>query len=332
MNKKALILIEKLIAGDLLSAGELQELRTFFSEKNLKEEFNNWISEKWEFTDSTDVEISFDNLKLKLLEYEDSKKPVFPIFERIKNLSHYYQRIAAVLFIPLLLSISIYLFNFLQDDENYYTAYAPLGQKAKVELPDGSTVWLNSGSNIKYSSSFNKKHRNVELNGEAFFDVEKNTGKPFFVLTPYLDVKVTGTRFNVNAYEDEPFVETSLIEGKVEVMLRNEDKSFQITPGNLLAYSKSSKEVSSKIFNEEATIGWKENRLIFINDDFDKLTRKIEKWYDIEVICDLDDFKDNRLTVRLLEGEQLDRLLQIIESTVGAKCILKTNKIYITKK
>lgn len=89
--------------------------------------------------------------------------------------------------------------------------------------------------------------------------------------------------------------------------------------------------MSTSELNQEASTGWKDNRLIFINDDFYKLARKIEKWYDVEVIYNSEDFKDNKLTVRLLEGEQLNRLLEIIETAVGAKCTIKENKIHIIK-
>lgn len=332
MSQKAHILLKKLITGESLSVVELKEIKELFSGKNYKKEIEQWIENNWELADSADVEISYDRLKHRVVEYENRKSLSKPFYQKVLNVPKYYQRIAAILFIPLFLSVSIYLFYSPDSIENFYTAEAPLGQKAKVSLPDGTTVWLNSGSSIRYSSNFNNKNRTIKLSGEALFDVKKNIGKPFYVLTPFLDVKVTGTVFNINAYEDEPSIETSLVEGKIEVLLKNEKKSIHLMPGNLLAYSKSSHKVTTQQFNEEAVIGWKDNRLIFINDDFYKLTRKIEKWYNIDIVCDLDDFKGNRLTVRLLEGESLSKLLEIIESAVGANCVFKESEIYITKK
>jgi len=331
MNQTTRAILEKFILGIPLSTPELQEIKRIFADHTYREEINQWLSNNWDMASFDDIEISYDQLKQKISEYETHRKFGFAFYHQIVNFSNYYQRIAAALFIPLILGFSLYLFYSLADKENFYKAEAPLGQKAKVELPDGSTVWLNSGSNIRYSSDFNEKNRTIELNGEAFFEVKKNTGKPFFVHTPFLDVKVTGTRFNVNAYNDEPFIETSLVEGKVDVVLNGEEKSHQLTPGNVLAYSKSSHELSTSSLNEEAATGWKENRLIFINDDFYKLARKIEKWYDVEVVYDSMTFRNNKLTVRLLEGEQLNHLLEIIETAIGAKCIVKENKIIITK-
>lgn len=332
MNQKAHTILEKFILGETLSAVELKELKIIFSENIHREEISQWLINNWDSAQFDDVEISYDKLKQKIGEYEDRKKVDSSLYHKVVNISQYYHRIAAVLFIPLILGISIYLFYTSSGEENFYTAEAPLGQKAKVELPDGSTVWLNSGSNIRYSSQFNKKNRTIDLNGEAFFEVKKNTGKPFFVHTPFLDVKVTGTRFNVNAYDEEAFIETSLIEGKVNVVLKGESEAFQLNPGNVMAYSKSTHEISTSKLNKDVAIGWKDNRLIFINDDFSKLTRKIEKWYGVEIIYNPENFKENKLTVKLQEGEQLNRLLEIIETAVGAKCTTKENKIYIVKK
>ena len=331
MNQKSHLILEKFILGETLSAFELRELKILFFENIHREEISQWIINNWDAAQFDDVEISYDKLKHKIGEYKDQKRLGYAIYHRVVNFSYYYQRIAAVLLIPLILGISLYLFYSPSGEENFYTAEAPLGQKAKVELPDGSTVWLNSGSNIRYSSNFNKKNRTIDLKGEAFFEVKKNTGKPFFVHTPFLDVKVTGTRFNVNAYDDEAFIETSLIEGKVNIVLKGESKPFQLNPGNVMAYSKLSHDIYSSKLNKDVAIGWKDNRLIFLDDDFYKLTRKIEKWYDVEVIYNPEDFKENKLTVKLQEGEQLNRLLEIIETAVGAKCTIKENKIYIIK-
>lgn len=324
-------IVEKLILGKSISDAELNELKKAFKDDLLREEIDKWLVNNWERASSDDLDISFDSLKQMVAVYEMKKQTRNSLGTHLFSLSRYYQRVAAVLFIPLILGTLLYLFNSSNSNENFYVAEAPLGQKAKIELPDGSTIWLNSGSQIRYSSRFNEKKREVELKGEAFFDVAKNSKKPFFVNTSNLAIEVTGTRFNVNAYADEPDVETALVEGKVNVILKKEKDSYQLSPGNILTYSKTSHEVSSSVLNEEVTIAWKDNRLIFVNDNFSKLAKKIEKWYNVEVVYDTLDFRDNKLTVRLLEGEQLSRLLEIVETAIGAQCVISKNKIYITK-
>ncbi|MDP4184473.1 MAG: FecR family protein [Bacteroidota bacterium] len=331
MNQKTQSILDKFIKGESLSASELRELRDMFSDNIHREDINQWLTNNWNNAQFDDLELSYDNLRQKIRDYETQQKFGSAFYHRIINTSHSYRRIAAVLFAFLLLGISIfYTYNAL-NKEKYYVVEAPLGQKAKIKLPDGSTVWLNSGSSIKYSSNFDKRSREVELVGEAFFEVKKNINKKFIVHAPFLDVEVTGTQFNVNAYKDEPSVETALVEGKVNVILRKQDERHSLTPGKIISYSKDSKRISYSSFNEESTVSWKENRLIFINDDFPKLVRKIEKWYNMQVIFNPQEYENNKLTVRLLEGEQLDQLLKIIEVAVDSKCMVKGNKIYITK-
>ncbi len=325
-------ILEKLILGESLSSSELKELKEAFKNNLLRKEIDEWLVSNWEHTPYNDIEVSYDSLKKMISAYEEKKQTRNSFVRHLFNLSHYYQRIAAILFVPLILGSCFYLFYFQNKDENFYIAEAPLGQKAKIELPDGTTIWLNSGSQIRYSSGFNKKGREVELKGEAFFDVAKNPKKPFFVNTPSLAIEVTGTRFNVNAYTDEPDVETALVEGKVKVILKNEKDAYQLSPGKILTYSKALHQVSSSVLNEEVTTAWKDNRLIFVDDNFSKLVKKIEKWYNVEVVYDTASFKNNKLTVRLLEGEQLSRLLEIVEIAVGAQCVVTKNKIQITKK
>lgn len=327
MNAKTQDILERFVNGEKLNIQELRKLKNLFAGEAHRAEINLWLENNWQTTGSDDLEIRFDNLKIRVQQSVTSKKG---IYRRLSGYSNYYQRIAAVLFVPLILGMAFYWFS-KPDTLNLYMAEAPMGQKAKIELADGSIVWLNSGSKIRYSSDFNQKNRNLELDGEAFFEVKKNTGNPFIVHTSLLDVKVTGTRFNVNAYSDEPIVETSLVEGKVNVLTNHGAKNYPLVPGKVLTYSKSTHEISTRHLNEEAAIGWKENRLIFINDDFSRLARKIEKWYNVKVVYNQEQFKYHKLTVKLLEGEQLNKLLEIIESAMGAKCTIDGNTIQISK-
>jgi transmembrane sensor len=330
MNSEIQHILDKFIQGHPLVDRDLYRIRKLFYNRAGQKEIDLWLNSHWEEAEPDDIQINYDRLKKKLHEYE-RKSSGKSISGYIVDMSRYYQRIAAFLFIPLIIGVTCYLFFSPVANEDFYFTEAPLGQKARVELPDGSMVWLNSGSVIRYSSDFKKK-RELELKGEAFFDVQKSNGKPFLVHTPFLDVEVTGTRFNVNAYDDEPSVETALVEGKVNLILHSSNQNFRLDPGKVLSYSKKSQELVTSDLNDEATVSWKENRLIFINDDFAKLVRKIEKWYNVEVIYNPDDFIRNKLTVRLLEGEQLDQLLKIIETAIGAKCTRVRNVITVKKR
>lgn len=328
MNAKIQNILNRFICGEKLSSQELNDLRKVFAEKEYRAEINRWLENNWEFAASDDLEISFDNLRTKIHEYESAKNG---FYRRLRVYSKQFQRVAVILFIPLLFGILFYYLKINSGDSSFYVAEAPFGEKAKIELADGSIVWLNSGSKIRYSADFNRKSRDLELDGEAFFEVKKQNGKPFIVHTSQLQVKVTGTSFNVSAYSDDPFIETSLVEGKVNIQLGSKNRNIELSPGNAITYTKQSREVFQHKMNEEAATAWRYNRLIFINDNFSKLARKIEKWYNVEVVYNPEQFQNHKLTVKLLEGEQLSNLLQIIETTVGAKCTVDGNKIRIIK-
>lgn len=333
MDSKFKILLEKLIAGDRLSASEIQLLKQLFIDPSHQANFDQWLSDRWTATASDDVPVSFTQLKQKVDRYEKSRQnETGKIRTLVGRFSRYYQQAAAVLLLPLILG-GIYWATINRSTENRYTASAPMGQKAKVELPDGSLVWLNSGSEISYTSNYNVDTREINLKGEAYFDVAKNKNKPFYVHTQMVDVEVTGTKFNLNAYNDESVTETALVEGHVNLYFKNQNgKKYELNPGNVVAYSNEKRTITTSVLNPESAIGWKDDRLIFVNDDFYKLARKIERWYNMEVIYEAKDFEKNKLTVKLLQGEQLSKLLQIIESAIGAHCTVDGTKIYITKK
>lgn len=322
-------LMERLIGQDSkLSVNELRQLKFFFSSKNGSEIVEQWLVDNWNGADHSDVNFSFESLKQEIFIHRKQRQ--FTNFAQ--NLSHYYQKVAAILILPLLLGGLIYLFISTHKNEEFYVAEAPLGQKAKIELTDGTVVWLNSGTTIKYSSDYNQKGRDIFLDGEAFFEVMKNSDRPFFVHTTFLDIEVTGTKFNVNAYREEPVVETSLVEGKVNLLVKRDHKRYKLTPGESIEYMKQSGKIIQANFKEYEAKSWIDNRLVFVNDDFSKLKRKIERWYNMQVVSDSLDFAESKLTVNLKEGEQLSKLLEIIEVAINADCTVKGNKILITKK
>lgn len=328
-------ILDKLVNNTHLKRSEIQQLRQILTDEAYKQELFEWFGHNWGQAQDEPTGTGYGELKRRIAEYEAQKSIKQKLKKKAVGFVQSYRKIAAVLFLPLLLGGLLYgIIHLLGDTpERYFTAEAPLGQKARVMLPDGSTVWLNSGSSISYSSGFNHRNRTLELTGEAFFEVQKNKGIPFWVHTPFLSVKVTGTKFNVNAYNEEPIVETSLVEGQVDVLFQEgQHKARKLTPGNTLTYSKQAHAATIHPLNTDAVTGWMDNRLVFINDGFPKVVHKIERWYNVEVICNVKDFETHKLTVRLRQGEELGNLLNILEKAMEAECSMKANKVYITKK
>ena len=154
----------------------------------------------------------------------------------------------------------------------------PNGVKSRLQLPDGSKAWLNSGSKLSYLSTFSDTLRDVMLEGEAFFEVTKDEAKPFIVRTPYFEATVLGTSFSVQAYEGQA-PKTSLVEGLVRVSTGRESKL--IHPGEQAVVT--GEELVLRPFDYNRAVGWKDGILYFDEDSLGSIFQKLEKWYDVKI-------------------------------------------------
>jgi len=163
------------------------------------------------------------------------------------------------------------------------TIATPRGGQYQVSLPDGTKVWLNAATTLKYPYAFAKNERVVELNGEAYFEVSKDHTRPFRVKTDAQMVEVLGTHFNINAYNDEAAIKTTLLEGAVKVS--NAGGSVKLHPGE---QSKLNINTAKLIVDQEIDIdkemAWKNNIFSFDNDDLQTIMRQISRWYDVDVV------------------------------------------------
>lgn len=161
----------------------------------------------------------------------------------------------------------------------YNKIETPFGGKYQINLPDGSKVWLNSASTLRFPALFSGNTREVELNGEAYFDVAKNPNKPFKVITKDQIVEVLGTQFNINSYSDEETFKTTLIEGSVKIIYK--DRVVLLSPGQQFQPSmKSSKVIEAD--TEEVT-AWKNGYFLFKDEDIQSIMRKVSRWYNVDV-------------------------------------------------
>lgn len=163
------------------------------------------------------------------------------------------------------------------------TISTPRGGQYQVSLPDGTKVWLNAATTLKYPYAFAKKERVVELNGEAYFEVSKDHTRPFKVKTDAQTVEVLGTHFNINAYKDEALVKTTLLEGVVKVS--NASGTVNLHPGE---QSKLNISTAKLTLNQQVDIdkemAWKNNIFSFDDDDLQSIMRQISRWYDVDVV------------------------------------------------
>ncbi len=244
------------------------------------------------------------------------KKVEGKLFGRLSfNFLKRLERVAAILFIPLLLA-SIWLFGIQRGAEfsglQYNTVQVPLGMRSSITLPDGTLVSLNSGSSLKYPVAFTGKTRNVELAGEAFFDVTKNKNKPFIVSASDIDIKVLGTAFNCCAYPEDQNIETALVRGSIEITKEKDERhKLCVKPGEVATYSKTDRTIEKNKVNLDKFISWKSGKLIFRDDSMATVLEKLGRWYNVEFQVKDKEILSYEYSATFSE-ESLDQVLKIL--------------------
>ena len=161
------------------------------------------------------------------------------------------------------------------------TIQTPRGGQYQVILPDGTKVWLNAASSLRYPNRFVGAEKKVELDGEGYFEVVKNVKQKFKVVSGRQEVEVLGTQFNINAYADESQVKTTLVEGSVRLTSLDSKEVARLDPGQQSTFAKGNFEVNK--VDVSASIGWKDNDFIFKDQDLRSIMRQLARWYNIEV-------------------------------------------------
>ena len=195
----------------------------------------------------------------------------------------------------------------------YNTISTPRGGQYQVSLPDGTNVWLNAASSLKYPANFTSlKERRVELIGEAYFEVVHNKTLPFRVETEEQVVEVLGTHFNINSYTDEPIVTTTLMEGSVKV--HSIANNVIIKPGQQTILVHASKQISVQKANLGIALAWRNGTFQFDNETIESVMRKISRWYDVDVVFQKNCTKQGFVGT-ISRFENVSEVLQMLEHT-----------------
>lgn len=335
MTKPIIEIANRFVAEDVCSRQELAQLKSWLSDASAQPEVEEWLAEHWALSPEIDSATVIESLFQQIQTYPKARTKSSGF--SLSRMVSIYQRIAAFLLIPLIgFGILYWVVQPGIEVDATIETIAPRGQKSQIVMADGTKVWLNSDTKIRYPGNFGKNQRQVYLDGEAFFEVSKNVRRPFLVHTPQMTVKVLGTKFNVKAYPDEDQVETSLFEGKVNLLWQSPTNEKlvekEVAPGQSFVYTKTSGELLQNRFPHDEIDGWKTNRLIFRDDTFANLVRKVERWYDVKVVYDEKLFNDRRLTVELYEGERLERLMEIVSLVLSVDYRYERDKIILTPK
>ncbi len=226
-----------------------------------------------------------------------------------------FTRVAAILLFPVL-SLLVYT---IVSDKDHYTAnsnelevQAPAGSRMNIEFGDGTKVWLNHGSKLRYPYRFDSKCRKVFLTGEAYFKVAHNKNVPFIVGTKKLDIEATGTEFNVSAYPGDKTIETTLVEGQVGIYESGSSVRIKtLEPGECIKYNSQENNCTLESGDIQKYIGWKDGLLIFKNDSIPEIAKKLERWYNVDVKIVNEDVKKFTCTATFSE-ETLSQVLELM--------------------
>ena len=288
----------------------------------------------------------------KFIQRVESSRSFYRAHIRFSNRRTGFRIVAIAAAVMLLVSITLISYfagshRFHLEDEAMYVVEVPYGGRSNLVLPDGSKVWLNAGSKLTYSSRFSSRNREVSIEGEAYFDVEKNN-HPFVVKTSHLDIQVLGTTFNVKSYPDEDKIETTLVEGEIKIKRKESKQLLIMNPREKLTYHKASSSVKIKNTAESLTevggeftqvapdeqdtseagarieiredidpqpeVSWKDGDLIFSTEPLSELAKKLERKYDVQFI-----FLDQELKTYSYSGTlrdvPLEQVLNALELT-----------------
>jgi transmembrane sensor len=276
-------------------------------------------------------------------------------------------RYAAILIVIFSVGIGSYFLGYNSSpdaDNNFCEINVPYGSRSKVILPDGSKIWLNAGSKMKYNRHFDINSRKIFLEGEAYFDVKK-TMHPFIVYTSHIDIHVLGTEFNVKSYPDEDNIETTLVEGNIRIESKKSDKPVFLKSKEKLTFHKpdAKTEVSyykkenesdkaideaptdasvtltpaedihiKRNVNTDESTSWKDGNLIFNKEPLESLAKKLERKYDITFSFENEELKKYSYSGTLRDFP-LEQVLRALELTSPVKYSIKekTVKLYFNK-
>lgn len=323
--------------------------------KSLQE---SWISSSLsQPSDSRQMEKSWKKVKQRVrFTQKPNEANKEDIFKNSFRISLPWKRLVAAILFAFILGAAgtigyfKYLERIINRDANF-TVEAPRGAKSLVNLSDGSRVWLNAGSSIRYTVSFNRGNRDIFLEGEGYFIVAKNRKLAFRVHTSNLVVEALGTEFNVKAYPEEGRVETTLVKGSVSIMgshlnketilmKPNQKVSFytehfaQNIPADTIPIPVEQPLQPARIkiennVNTEVVTSWREKRWVFNRESLGTLAVKLERQYDVKVIFMDEEIKNFHLS-GALEEESIEQVLQAIQLTLPIQFDVKHDRVYLS--
>lgn len=213
-----------------------------------------------------------------------------------------------------------------KENTGYNIVSTPKGGKFQIVLSDGTRVWLNAASSLKYPVKFAANERKVELTGEAYFEVAHNKSSPFKVLSDAQVVNVLGTHFNINSYQDDQTTKTTLFEGSVSIQSQLSNKSKVLTPGKQAVLSQNTFNIQNADLKE--AIAWKEGFFKFNDLELHMIMNQIARWYDVDVVYQ-DNVKSKKFVGYISRAKNINEILNLLQATKSVKFKIEGRKVIV---
>lgn len=244
---------------------------------------------------------------------------------------------AAVFVVALMLGgLAVLLWGERAHEERFAEVKVPLGQMSEVTLCDGTHVWLNSGTTLKYSNLFGQKSRNVILDGEAYFDVEKSD-VPFRVRLKHSFVEVLGTQFNVISYKKDSNSEITLVEGSVNINNLNGNNIAHLKPSQQLTIDDQSLTAKLKTVETGFYVSWTEGKIVFRDEKLSAICERLERWYNVDITLENKEVEELNFSGTILKDKPFSQIITAFELLLPVEIEFKhmpgaKDKVTITKK
>lgn len=328
---------------------EMNEIREWLKNPENDTESRKILGEIWANSDIRVVgtEPDFEQM-LNQVHFRINKQMHRPLSAKsqpeglIRRFYNTFSKIAAILAIPLLLLSIYFYFNSMQSRSSVASStvreiYTKPGTRTKIELSDGTLVWLNDGTTFRYAESFSDKKREVFVDGEAYFEVKADPENPFVVNNPMMKTIVTGTHFNLHAYSADNYFEATLQEGKVS--LERNNQKLEIKPGEQVQFDSMLETIVQKTVDPFDAAAWVDGKLIFKDEKLTTAIKKLARWYNVEIILSEPEI-DGYLLTGTIQDEKLDQTLNMISLALPVKFEFKKENnptkiqrtIYMTRK
>lgn len=323
-KENCLKIFERYISGEA-TADEVSQLKLFMENND---SISKWI-ENQILNSSDEIESSIKMRMLDNIRSQTNYSISTNIQEnRQKNSKFYLRRISniAAILLPFVIMLGAYLFLKPQNVESF-EVIADMGEKASLTLPEGSKISINSGSKIIYYSDYNSKNRDIELEGEAYFDVSHNPQKPFTVQCKDIRVKVLGTSFGIKAYENEDIISVVLNSGIIQLITPEEE--IDMKPNERIIYNRKTQKTSLEVVNAEDYTDWRKNRLRFEDESLEVIMNTVSRMHNIDIVFNNSAVKEQRFT-GTIDNTNIETVLNAIKLTSPIDYNIKDGVVYLT--